>query len=357
MDLVIIIVKTSDTRASIESNMAMIRDNTLVMTLQNGGGNDQILSEFISMDHIILGTTRHNSVNLGNGMVRHSGNGATYIGGDVSRTELSLVADVFNEAGLETIVSDDIRRIIWSKLFVNLSINTFTAITKAPIGFLIDNDYSWFYPEKLIREAIDIAGAEGISFDPDEVLRQLRKTCEQVGSGFSSMSQDVMNARLTEVDSINGYVVERGKAHGVPVIYNEFVVNLIHAIEQSYRIQARTMMNFATDEVVLEQGTSNSCLYRVLQGSVTRFMNYGTDREYLVSICGEGHCFGEYSALSGNPNPYTVVANEDTVILQIPEQDIHNYLAMNPKNSMEVIKSMSRQIAVATKHIELLTQE
>jgi CRP-like cAMP-binding protein len=117
------------------------------------------------------------------------------------------------------------------------------------------------------------------------------------------------------------------------------------------------MMNFATDEVVLEQGTSNSCLYRVLQGSVTRFMNYGTDREYLVSICGEGHCFGEYSALSGNPNPYTVVANEDTVILQIPEQDIHNYLAMNPKNSMEVIKSMSRQIAVATKHIELLTQE
>lgn len=127
------------------------------------------------------------------------------------------------------------------------------------------------------------------------------------------MSQDVMNARLTEVVSINGYV--------------------------------------------LEQGTSNSCLYRVLQGSVTRFMNYGTDREYLVSICGEGHCFGEYSALSGNPNPYTVVANEDTVILQIPEQDIHNYLAMNPKNSMEVIKSMSRQIAVATKHIELLTQE
>jgi CRP-like cAMP-binding protein len=75
------------------------------------------------------------------------------------------------------------------------------------------------------------------------------------------------------------------------------------------------------------------------------------------SLCGEGHCFGEYSALSGNPNPYTVVANEDTVILQIPEQDIHNYLAMNPKNSMEVIKSMSRQIAVATKHIELLTQE
>ena len=80
MDLVIVIVKTSDTRTSIESNMAMIGGNTLVMTLQNGGGNDQVLSEYIPIDRIILGTTRHNSVNLGNGMVRHSGNGEPKIG-------------------------------------------------------------------------------------------------------------------------------------------------------------------------------------------------------------------------------------------------------------------------------------
>lgn len=354
MDLVIIIVKTSDTRASIESNMAMIGENTLVMTLQNGGGNDEKLSEFVPMDRIILGTTRHNSVNLGNGMVRHSGSGETYIGGNVDSKGLSAVADAFNESGIETIVSDDIARIIWSKLFVNLSINTFTAITKAPIGFLIDNDYSWFYPEKLIREAIDIAAAEGISFDPDEVLSQLRGICEKVATGFSSMSQDVMNARLTEVDSINGYVVERGKAHGISVAYNEFVVNLIHAIEHSYKMQTRILKKFKIDEIVLQQGAANSCLYRVLQGSVACYMYFGTDKEYLVSVCGVGHCFGEYSAMSGNPNPYTVVANEDTIILEIPKSDIHNYLAMNPKNSMDVIKSMSRQIAVATKHIELL---
>lgn len=357
VDLAIIIVKTSDTRNSIESNLAMIGENTLVMTLQNGGGNDQILSEYVPMERIILGTTRHNSVNLGNGVIRHSGSGETYIGSNADNKDIESVADAFNNAGLDTVISDDIKRIIWSKLFVNLSINTFTAITKAPIGFLIDNDYSWFYPEKLIREAIDIAAAEGIRFDSEDVLKQLRKTCEEVGSGFSSMSQDVMNARMTEVDSINGYVVERGKAHGVSVTYNEFVVNLIHAIEQSYKIQARNLKNYVMNEVIMEQGVSNSCLYRVLHGSATRFMNYGTDSEYLVSVCGEGHCFGEYSALSGNPNPYTVVANEDTVILEISETDIHNYIAMNPKNAMDIIKSMSRQIAVATKHIDMLLKE
>lgn len=68
-------------------------------------------------------------------------------------------------------------------------------------------------------------------------MTRLRAICEQGSEGFTSMSQDVMNCRKTEVDSINGYVVERAKAHGMTAPYNEFVVNLIHSIEGTYEVQ------------------------------------------------------------------------------------------------------------------------
>ena len=241
MDLIIVIVKTYDTKTSIEPNLKMIGDKTMVMTMQNGGGNDLVLNEYVPMERIIIATTRHNVVNLDNGNIRHSGGGETYIGSNIRGIDLSDIEKEFKDAGFETIVSDDIQRIIWSKLFVNLSANSFTAITKSQIGHMVDNDNSWFFADKLICEAIDIAKAIGLEFSKEEVLKSVHDLCKVVATGLTSMSQDVMNCRKTEIDSINGFVVRTAKSHNLEAPYNELICNLVHAIEHTYKIQEMEM--------------------------------------------------------------------------------------------------------------------
>ena len=139
-DLVIVFVKSTHTESSLEENKALFGENTLVMTLQNGAGNDRKIAKYVRTENIIIGTSKHNSVNLGGGKIRHSGNGVTTIGSNLEgNLHLQPVADLLEAAGFQSAISDDIQRIIWSKLFVNLSINTFTAITETPIAYMIEN--------------------------------------------------------------------------------------------------------------------------------------------------------------------------------------------------------------------------
>ena len=148
---------------------------------------------------------------------------------------LQPVADLLEEAGFQSAISDDIQRIIWSKLFVNLSINTFTAITETPIAYMIENQYAWDFAEKMICEAVDVAEADGTHFSYMEVLDMVHHVCENAGKGYSSMYQDVQRCIPTEIDAINGAIVEQARKYNVSVPYNSLIVDVIHAIEGAYR--------------------------------------------------------------------------------------------------------------------------
>lgn len=235
-DLVIVFVKSTFTEDALRDNKKLFGDKTLVMTLQNGAGNDRKIAKYVNKKNIIIGTSKHNSVNLGGGKVRHSGSGETTIGSNLeNNTNLDKIQEILEESGFKVEKTNDIQRVIWSKLFVNLSINTFTAITRAPIGSMIENKYAWDFAEKMICEAVDVAEADGTHFSYREVLNMVHHVCEDAGKGYSSMSQDVMNCRLTEIDAINGAIVEQAKLYNVKVHYNSLIVDLIHAIEGAYQ--------------------------------------------------------------------------------------------------------------------------
>lgn len=235
-DLVVVFVKSTFTEDALRDNKKLFGDKTLVMTLQNGAGNDRKIAKYVNKKNIIIGTSKHNSVNLGGGKVRHSGSGETTIGSNLENNKnLDKIQAILEESGFKVEKTNDIQRVIWSKLFVNLSINTFTAITRAPIGSMIENKYAWDFAEKMICEAVDVAEADGTHFSYREVLNMVHHVCEDAGKGYSSMSQDVMNCRLTEIDAINGAIVEQAKLYNVKVHYNSLIVDLIHAIEGAYQ--------------------------------------------------------------------------------------------------------------------------
>ena len=85
--------------------------------------------------------------------------------------------------------------------------------------------------EKLIRELCAAATADGYSFDAEEQIARIRLHLQKAPDGFTSIYADLKAGRRTEVDVINGAVVEAGHRHNIPVPTHEFVVELVHAME------------------------------------------------------------------------------------------------------------------------------
>ncbi|OOM76687.1 2-dehydropantoate 2-reductase [Clostridium puniceum] len=235
VDLVIVFVKSTYTEQALEENKDLFGKDTFVMTLQNGAGNDRKIKKYVNQCNIIIGTSKHNAVNLGEGKIKHGGSGMTTIGSNYNADNVvEAVASCLGKAGIEVEVSDDIQRIIWSKLFVNLSINTFTALIQTPIGYMIQNESAWNFAKRLVYEAVEVAEADGTYFDRREALEMVRDVCTKAGTGYSSMYQDRKKKIKMEIDAINGAIVEQAKLYGVPTPYNSLIVDLIHAVEGAY---------------------------------------------------------------------------------------------------------------------------
>ena len=232
MDLIIVFVKSMHSRNALAAGRTLIGDKTYVMSLQNGMGHEEVLAEFVPPDRIIIGATQHNSSITPQGYIHHGGGGKTFIGlveGDGKA--IQSISDTFTECGIETAVSDNMKKHIWNKLFLNVSASALTAVLQVKLGFMLDSSHAAFLMERLVREAVNVANAEGLNFDPDEVLASVKKVLEGAREGYTSIYADIKNGALTEVDTISGSVVKKARQLGVAVPSHEFVVELIHALE------------------------------------------------------------------------------------------------------------------------------
>lgn len=240
MDLIIVFVKNMHTISAMEKNKDLIGENTLVLTLQNGAGNDRNLDRFVKKENILIGTTNHNCANLEPGHISHNASGVTNIGMVLYNNNiLKKICDNFKSCGIDTKIYKDIQEIIWKKLFINLSLNSVTAILQCKGGYLYENTNARQIVRMLISEAVDVAIADGTYFDKDEVIQKVEKLVrDEFCEVITSMSQDVMSKRMTEIDQINGAIVSAAKEYGIQTPYNEFIVHLVHAIEGMYNIKA-----------------------------------------------------------------------------------------------------------------------
>lgn len=236
VNAVILFVKSTNTAEALENNKNLFSDKTIAVTLQNGAGNDRKILEYAKDKHsVIIGTSKHNAVNYGGGKIKHPASGVTTIGSNFHAVDIvNDFRNILEECGLEAAVSDDIQRIIWSKLLVNLSVNVLTAILGTPIGYVYQNEDAWQFAKRLIYEAVEVAEADGTYFDRREALNMVRDVCIKAGNGYSSMYQDRQKKIKTEIDAINGAIVQQARLYGVPTPYNSMVVDLIHAIEGAY---------------------------------------------------------------------------------------------------------------------------
>lgn len=234
VDLAIMFVKSTMTKQAMVDNKALLKESTMVLTLQNGLGNVDAICEVVPQNHVLAGTTAHGATMLGPGRMKHAGTGKTVIGelsGEVT-DRVKGIADMFNRACLLTETSDNAIGLIWGKLLSNVGLNAITAITGLLNGQILD------YPETeelmtlAVLEAKAVADAKGVKLSYDDAVEHTRALCKATAPNRSSMLQDISNKRKTEIDMINGAIVREGRALGIPTPINLALTNLIKTIEQ-----------------------------------------------------------------------------------------------------------------------------
>lgn len=237
VDLVILFVKSLYSKAALETNRSLIGPETYVMTLQNGSGHEDILEEFVPRNRIIIGTTEDNGAVISTGCVKRGGTGKTNVGMLAEDQEqfLSRVKNAFERCGFTVNVHSDIRQLIWDKLFTNVSLSAVTGILQVNIGYIAANEHAWRMTVSLIKEAALVARSIGLLANDEEIIERVKQTSEMSPNGCTSICADLQNGRRTEVDTISGSVVIAAKKSGIPVPLHEFVVEMIHAIEDKNR--------------------------------------------------------------------------------------------------------------------------
>ncbi len=235
-DLVIIFVKSTQTEQAASQALKCINDNGVVLTLQNGMGNADIISQLVDQDKVIAGTTSHGATILGPGLIRHAGIGPTLIGmwSKNNNFELENIKNVFCNAGIDTKIEDNIHLVVWKKLIINVGINAITALTGIKNGSILDSPPTGELVRSAVKEACDVAMAHGVKL-ADDMADQVFKVAEATGPNRSSMGQDVDHKRQTEIDAINGVIVSLAQKKGMSVPVNQTLTALVKTLQKNYK--------------------------------------------------------------------------------------------------------------------------
>lgn len=241
MDLILVFVKSYHTESAVKNCMHLIGEETKVLTLQNGVGNVDILEMFVSRSQILAGTTAHGANVRAPGQINHAGRGKTIIGridSDNKESEEELAFN-FQASGLDTELREGIEGLLWDKLLVNVGINPLTALLLIKNGDLLVNKETEMLIDKLVGEAWEVAKKGNIILSHEDPIGYVKSIARATGENRSSMLQDILKSRKTEIDFINGAIVNKGEEWGVATPYNELITRLIKAKEKVKEIELK----------------------------------------------------------------------------------------------------------------------
>jgi 2-dehydropantoate 2-reductase len=235
-ELVIVLVKSFHTEAAIDGYKQAVGQDTIVMSLQNGLGHEEVLANAVGHERLLAGKTYVGGVFLAPGVVRAGVPGKLTLigepGGGITQ-RVRRVAAEFERAGLKTTASDNISGVIWDKLLVNTATGALSAITRLAYGPLYAVPELEATAIAAVAEAMAVARAKGVTLSIEEPVNAWRLAGAGLGPDFkASMLQSLEKGSVTEIDFINGAVVREGERLGVPTPVNRTLVACVKGIEK-----------------------------------------------------------------------------------------------------------------------------
>jgi len=241
-DLLILFTKSLHTDAALRSVAPLLRAPARVLTLQNGLGNLEAVSRHVDPARILVGMTTWPADLAGPGHVRSHGGGVIRMwpargsGGDGEGdgnvdTDVMHIATVLNDAGLQCEVDPNVWKAIWQKVAFNAALNSLCAVSGCAVGQLGKVADGPMLARTVVSEVIAVARASGVDADAAACHASVAHAIAHHRGHKPSMLQDVLAGRPTEIETINGEVVARARAAGVPVPHTALLLGLVRLIQ------------------------------------------------------------------------------------------------------------------------------
>lgn len=237
-ELVLFLVKSGDTVAAARGALPMVGPDTYAMTLQNGIGNGEAIERELGMDRVIYGMSLLGASSRGPGRVEvarpPSSKTMVWIGAKRGGPMLQKVAEILNRAGIRTEISEDIHRVIWTKLPLACGMGTVTALTRIRVGDLLAQEEGRELLRLVAAECVQVANRKGIGLDLDEVMDLLFATGASIPGHISSMLESVLEKKETEIEGLNQALVSEAGHLGISAPVNRTLALLVRIIERTY---------------------------------------------------------------------------------------------------------------------------
>jgi len=234
VDLIVLCVKALAVPEALKFVRPLATGKNLLVALQNGIGHHEELRHSYP-GAWALGVTTQGATLVRPGVVRHAGEGPTYLGFLPETRQLhpllGEVVRLFNHAGIAAEASADIQRRVWGKLLINAGINALTVIYDCANGRLLEIPRARERMRRAVSEAHALGRALGVRL-PDNYISQVERVCLATGANISSMLQDVRRGRETEIMAINGALLRLGAKLGIALPENEALVREVQGLQR-----------------------------------------------------------------------------------------------------------------------------
>jgi 2-dehydropantoate 2-reductase len=237
-DLLMIFTKTHQIRAALTSARHLLGPDTWVLTLQNGLGNVEAISDFVPRDRILVGVTTLPADFLSPGVVSSHGGGQIRMAAADPTAQvicdgcmLSTVVDLFTRAGLRCSADPNVWAAIWEKVAFNAAFNALCAVTGCTVEQIELVPSGPTTALAVVAEVIAVAHAAGIPADLGHTQAMVLDSFKKHAGHQPSMLQDILAHRRTEIDSINGAVIRAAALHSIPVPNTAMLYTLVRLIE------------------------------------------------------------------------------------------------------------------------------
>jgi len=228
-DLALVAVKAYDTPTA--ARELATGEFDAVLSVQNGMGNEEILAEGLPCP-VLAGITSHGAIHTGPGVVEWTGRGEVTVGPwrGAGTDVAERAGAAFRKAGVETTVGTEVRTRLWEKLAVNAAINPTTALARMRNGGVFAGPTAEC-ARTAARETALVARASGVELTDERAIERARTVARETGGNRSSMYQDVLAGKRTEVDAVSGFVADRADREGLDAPVNRVFRALIRGWE------------------------------------------------------------------------------------------------------------------------------
>lgn len=236
-DLVIIATKAYDVEAAATGALPLLGPKTVVQTIQNGLGSPEKVAPIVGKDRLAIGVVGGFGASIrAPGHVHHNGMEVTWFGAfaGLSRARLEASTQIWDSSGFKAAIYDDVNRMVWEKLIMNVAVSGPTCATGMTIGQVMDHPNAWNMARNCATEAIAVSKAAGVTMKVGDPMAHIRRLAGKIRDAQPSMLLDAIAKRRSEIDVINGSICRLGVALGIPTPVNDTVVAIIKAREALY---------------------------------------------------------------------------------------------------------------------------